>query len=193
MHQPLTTRTLRTDIYIPPHFDIHPLTSILIQTLFTAFISLYFFNPLLYTFQLLLTLPTSSILSFPFPLIPSNPIYQSTPYSPLLLQVLCTQEIPLRPLSPAVLAFLSKVGVAILDIASHTQFVAPGSDSTASTQATSGLGGVESLRLVRCLCAMRHKKLNCPTGGVHRSIQNDVIDVSCIRHVPLQCISILVH
>lgn len=67
----------------------------------------------------------------------------------LTSKILCSHEIPRRPMCPAVVAYLRVAGTAILSIAAHTQFVVevkpvPGSDAT--QQGTGGLNGIESLR-----------------------------------------------
>lgn len=67
----------------------------------------------------------------------------------LITQILCSREIPRRPICPAVVAYLRVAGTAILSIAAHTQYTAevkpvPGSDST--QHGSGGLNGIESLR-----------------------------------------------
>ena len=67
----------------------------------------------------------------------------------LTCQILCSREIPRRPICPAVVAYLRVAGTAILSIAAHTQYTAelkpvPGSDST--QHGSGGLNGIESLR-----------------------------------------------
>ena len=62
-------------------------------------------------------------------------------------QILMILEVPCRPLAPSVLYFLRDVGIALIDIAMHTQFITEskvlGSDSTSSL---SGASAVELLR-----------------------------------------------